>query len=690
MEKFKIVILIILVFSSEVFAQQKGKAKIAVIQANKTQIQDPFMEGFDPAKVRPQMMSHVNKLLDLFDEAGKSGADLVCGPEDMQQIGAYGLHINVNDPETGKILFNSLAVPVPGPLTDKIAEIARRHNMYIIAPIYEDDGDLVYNTSVFFDRQGNILGKHRKTLMPIMETWLVSAGDEYPVFETDFANVAIATCWEISYPEITSIYALKGADIVFNPTMAKDNKPGQSLETAHMFITRARDNSVYIAPVVLGKDGNGIIDFNGNVVAEAVGKENAVVMAEIDFSKERVNKSEWWESINGTNKVRAMYLKSRRPDIYELLSDPNPPLLERYKDVHLTTGDRERQLKAVREVDYGPKKYAGNNKNLYQDLPKIDAHLHIRTEKPGIIHAAMEENFRFLTICTRANSQEYIDEQRTIAKNVHDKFPQTLAYVTTFSMENFEQPSWQEKVIEQLKQDFEEGAVGVKVWKDIGMTFRDSLGNFIMIDDPRFDPVLDFIAENGKTLVAHIGEPRNCWLPLDSMTVNNDRIYFEEHPQYHMYLHPDYPSYETLITARDNMLTKHPNLRVVGAHLGSLEWSVDELAERLDRFPGFAVDMSARICHFQVQDHAKVRDFILKYQDRLLYATDIGISDQSNMEETIERFRTEWETDWTYFSTGNEMESPHVNGSFHGLDLDENVLRKIYTENAVKWYPGCF
>jgi predicted amidohydrolase len=211
-------------------------------------------------------------------------------------------------------------------LTDKIAEIARRHNMYIIAPIYEEDNDLIYNTAVFFDRQGNIMGKHRKTLLPVMETWLVATGDEYPVFETDFGNVAIATCAEISYPEISSVYALKGADIIFNPTMAKDNKPGQSLETAHMFITRARDNSVYIAPVVLGKDGNGIIDFNGNVVAEAVGKENTVIMAEIDFSKERINKSKWWEVINGTNNVRAMHLKSRRPDLYESSKRSKPAI----------------------------------------------------------------------------------------------------------------------------------------------------------------------------------------------------------------------------------------------------------------------------------------------------------------------------------------------------------------------------
>jgi predicted TIM-barrel fold metal-dependent hydrolase len=329
-------------------------------------------------------------------------------------------------------------------------------------------------------------------------------------------------------------------------------------------------------------------------------------------------------------------------------------------------------------------------KNLYQEIPKIDAHIHINTNNPEIIQIAEADNFRYLTICVGASSQERIDEQRNYAKTMHGQFPQTLAYVTTFSMENFEQPGWHENVLAQLKQDFEDGAVGVKVWKDIGMTFQDSLGNFIMIDDARFDPILDFIAKNEKTLIAHIGEPRNCWLPLDSMTVNNDRKYFKDHPQYHMYLHPDYPAYETIISARDNMLAKHPDLRVVGAHLGSLEWSVDELAKRLDQFPKFAVDLSARICHFQVQDRQKVRDFIMKYQDRLLYATDLSFSDKNNIDDTRTKFKAEWDSDWTYFSTGDELVSPNVNGPFKGLKLDETVLRKIYAENTLNWYPESF
>ena len=342
--------------STAISCQSPKKANIALIQATGLPIQDPFMEDYDPGMVRPQMMAHFNKLLGLFEVAGEMGADLVCGPEDMQHIGAYGLHIDVMDPESGKIFADALAVTIPGPLTDRISDIAKRHKMYIIAPIYELADGKLYNTAVVIDRSGDIIGKHRKTLLPVMETWLVSVGDEFEVYETDFAKIAIATCWEISYPEISTIYALKGADIIFNPTMAKDNLPGQSLGTAHMFITRAKDNSVYIAPVVLGKDGNGIIDFDGNVIAESVGEEDVVIMTEIDFSRERINGNKWWETINGTNNVKAMHYKSRRPEIYNMLTDPHPPILEKYKDIHLTTGDWERQLKAVREVDYGPKK----------------------------------------------------------------------------------------------------------------------------------------------------------------------------------------------------------------------------------------------------------------------------------------------------------------------------------------------
>jgi len=325
---------------------------------------------------------------------------------------------------------------------------------------------------------------------------------------------------------------------------------------------------------------------------------------------------------------------------------------------------------------------------LYQSMDKLDAHVHIRTGNPAIMEYALSEGFQFLTINTRSESQEYIDQQRKFALEMKELYPEDINWLATFSMEGFEEPGWAEGVVQKLQQDLDLGAVGFKVWKDIGMTFRDSLGRFVFLDDPLFEPILDFMEGSGFTLLTHIGEPRNCWLPIDSMTVSNDKGYFANHPQYHMYLHPEYPSHERLMESRDHVLARYPDLHMVGAHLGSLEWDVEVLAKRLDHYPNFAVDMAARVCHFQVQDREKVREFIVKYQDRLLYATDMGISEDSDVEEQKAWLENEWRSDWAYFASDSLMSSRSVDQKFKGLDLDKKVLRKIYYSNALHWYPG--
>lgn len=167
----------------------------------------------------------------------------------------------------------------------------------------------------------------------------------------------------------------------------------------------------------------------------------------------------------------------------------------------------------------------GNQTIDFSSFPKIDAHVHLRTFAPAFVEQAMEDNFQLFKICTRASSQAYIDEQFKFATYQKENFSNTVSFATTFSMEDWDTPDWQTKIIEGLKKYFAKGAIAVKVWKDIGMTFRDSEGNFIMIDEPSFDPILDLIACEGKTLIAHCGEPKNCYLPLDSMTANNDREY---------------------------------------------------------------------------------------------------------------------------------------------------------------------
>ncbi len=318
----------------------------------------------------------------------------------------------------------------------------------------------------------------------------------------------------------------------------------------------------------------------------------------------------------------------------------------------------------------------------YAGFPKIDAHVHIDTFEPDFAMLARREGFRLMTLVTRSASQEHIDREFAWARSQNEDSPETVSFATTISMENWSDPDWQEITIARLRQDFDNGAIAVKLWKDIGMTFRDSDSTFIMIDNPRFDPILEYIASEQKPLIGHFGEPRNCWLPVDSMTVPGDSSYFTNNPQYHMYLYPEFPSYYDQINARDNMLAKHPDLLFVGAHLGSLEWNVGELADRLDRFPNMAVDLAARISHLQIQDRDTVREFFIEYQGRLLYGTDVGVSEST---DALEWIAERWHRDWLYFATDSVLTSSEVRQPFVGLKLPVPVLRRIYYRNAEEW-----
>ncbi len=325
----------------------------------------------------------------------------------------------------------------------------------------------------------------------------------------------------------------------------------------------------------------------------------------------------------------------------------------------------------------------------FYNVTKVDTHTHPNTENTALVEQAKADNFIILAVNVDAPHYPPLDEQMEFSLIQKNAGPENVDFITAFSLQNWNSPDWAGETIARLKKGFEKGALGVKLWKNIGMVYKDSTGQFIMVDDSRFDPVIDFIQKQDKTVMAHLGEPKNCWLPLDSMTVNGDRNYYEGHPQYHMYLHPENPSYEEEIAARDRFVARHPGIRFVGAHLGSLEWSVDELAKRLDQFPNMAVDMAARVSHLQYQsriDREKVRNFIIRYQDRLIYATDTGMSQRSNAEEAKKGIHDRWTADWKYFVTDETMSAAQVNGDFQGLKLPKEVIDRIFYRNAVKWF----
>lgn len=319
----------------------------------------------------------------------------------------------------------------------------------------------------------------------------------------------------------------------------------------------------------------------------------------------------------------------------------------------------------------------------FKSFPKIDAHFHSTSYNSFYEEIAHDYNVRFLNINTDASVFPSLKEQEEVAVDYAVRQKQRFAYIASFGMDNWEDESWMEKTIDSISQSIDKGAVGVKFWKNIGMeVIKSSDQSYLMIDDTFFDPLFQFLVENEIPVLGHLGEPKNCWLPLDEMTSNGNRIYFENNPEYHAYLHPEIPSYESQIQARDNVIAKYPDLIFIGAHFGSLEWSHAELSWRFDKYPNFYVDVSSRLEHMQMQSAVKyddIRDFFIKYADRILYGTDAY--------NNPEKLNSALVNDWKYLATNDECESAEVDGKFKGIDLPEETLYKIYYENATRVYP---
>lgn len=323
-------------------------------------------------------------------------------------------------------------------------------------------------------------------------------------------------------------------------------------------------------------------------------------------------------------------------------------------------------------------------------LPQfIDAHVHLNTTSVEKMEMALKHNASFLSINTNIPFFESIEKQEEVILQLQEKYPGRLQYITSFDFRDWGSENFAQSAIAQLQRGLENGAVGVKIWKDVGFDLHDEQGAFVMIDHPVFDPIFRYLEENDILLIGHQGEPRNCWLPLEEMTVDSDRNYFREHPEYHMFLQKEYPSYEAQMQARDNMLKKFPKLRYVGLHLFSMEWNIEEVAERLDQFPNTQTDLAERICHLQLQakeNWQAVRDFCIRYQDRIIYGTDVIDDGNSPADEIASRFEHLWDFHYKFFATDERLEAPEFKGAFRGLDLPEEVVEKIFYSNAKRTY----
>jgi amidohydrolase family protein len=317
----------------------------------------------------------------------------------------------------------------------------------------------------------------------------------------------------------------------------------------------------------------------------------------------------------------------------------------------------------------------------------IDMHVHVFKTDPAFQAMLERVNVKLLdilvvddTLSYRKQLQRQIDDALALVQSSHGR----VVLCTTFDPYKFEGSGFAANAISQLNENFAQGAVAVKIWKNIGMEIRDTSGKYIMADDPRFEPIYQDIAGHGKTLLTHQAEPDVAWGPPDP--ADPSWSYYQENPQWYVGDKPGFPSKQAILAARDHILENNPKLRVVGVHLGSMERSLQDIAKRLDRYPNFAIDTAARMEYLMLMPREQVRNFLIKYQDRVLYGTDLDVLATAKVSEVLEDWQSTYARDYKFLATGEALK---VNGKqVQGLSLPPAVLRKIFHDNAKRWIPG--
>ena len=320
----------------------------------------------------------------------------------------------------------------------------------------------------------------------------------------------------------------------------------------------------------------------------------------------------------------------------------------------------------------------------------IDAHIHFAGDTPESLAVLDELDAKLLNVCVAADATGQWRRQADVYRRLASEHPRRYAWCTSFDPPAGDEPGYADRVIRCLDADFAAGAVACKVWRNIGMDCRDAAGRLIMVDDPRFEPIFRYLEQAGRTLLMHIGEPRAAWLPLESNPYRNAYIQF---PQYHLYhRRGELPTYAELIGSRDRVIERHPRLRIVGAHLGSMDHDVAEIARRFDRYPNFAVDTSARLYGLSMQDRQAVRRFFIDYQDRILFGTDVDIEQPQSTMPPEEQCRSRqtlheaFQTATAFF--GSDEVVAIRERRVQGLALPAEVMAKLCRDNASRWYPA--
>jgi predicted TIM-barrel fold metal-dependent hydrolase len=339
---------------------------------------------------------------------------------------------------------------------------------------------------------------------------------------------------------------------------------------------------------------------------------------------------------------------------------------------------REPEWPAPRITEYKPRTtlVVAEHPKPRAKFPVIDIHSHQPTpissaDFARVIQGMEANNLRILVNLSGGSGERLkagIEAIRTSA------YPDRMVLFANVDFRDVG-PGFGQKAAAQLEQDIKAGARGLKIFKDLGLRVRRSDGTRLKLDDPELDPIWAMCGKLNVPVLIHTAEPQEFFEKIDYA---NERWLELALFSSRRYPADSAPRFEELMAERDRMFAKHPKTQFIAAHFGYHANDLGRMAKLLDRLPNVYPEVAAILAELGRQPRT-AHDFFVKYQDRVLFGKDSYQPD-------------EYPYYWRTFETADEYfdyyRDYHAFWKLYGMDLPDDVLKKLYYKNALKLVPG--
>lgn len=318
-----------------------------------------------------------------------------------------------------------------------------------------------------------------------------------------------------------------------------------------------------------------------------------------------------------------------------------------------------------------------NNPKTYSKFPVIDMHNHLlRTPNSQMVVERMDAfNIKIIV-----DMDGFWDERMDFQLETYvNRYPSRFSIFCRFDMLKIDEPDFPNYVRSRMADCVKKGATGIKVSKSLGVKLIGKDGKYLKPDDDRLHVVWEEAAKHNLPVTIHVADPP-CF--FDKVIDSTHERYEElaEHPNW-SYGNRPCPRYSELLEAQERMLQTNPSTRFVIAHIGSHAENLADVSRMLDSYPNMYVDTAERISEMGRQPYT-ARDFLIKYQDRVIYGTDLIPSP-----ENVSGYYRFFETKDEYFPYNSWDEHQQGRWNIYGVYLPDDVLEKIYYKNALKVAP---